>query len=70
MDIPAITSAVSDLDRYTDYGNYGIEVLCANWTPMVAVIAEPVSRACELLAEVAATDVDTFLKRFYELQRG
>ncbi len=70
MDIPAIPSAVSDLDRYCDYGNYGIEILCANWTPMVAVIAEPVSRACELPVEVAATDIDTFLKRFYDSQRG
>jgi hypothetical protein len=67
MDIPALTAAASDLDRY------GIEVLCANWTPMVAMIAEPVARAAELLADAAATDIDTidtFLKRYYQSQRG
>jgi hypothetical protein len=37
---------------------------------MVAVIVEPVSRACELLVDTAATDVDTFLMRFYQSQRG
>lgn len=70
MDIPAITSAVSDPDPCGNDGNYGIEVLCANWTPMIAAIVEPVSCACDLLAEAAATDVETFLKRFYESQRG
>lgn len=67
MDILNPTSAASDLDRY---GSYSIEVLCANWTPVAAAIAEPVTRAVEFLADAAATDVDTFLTRFYQSQRG
>jgi len=67
MDISTLTSAASDLDRYSDYG---LEVLCANWTPIVSALAEPVTRACSLLADAATTDIDTFLARFYQSQRG
>jgi hypothetical protein len=70
MDISTFTSAASAASDFDPYGGYGLEVLCANWTPMVAVIVEPVSRACELLVDTAATDVDTFLMRFYQSQRG
>ncbi len=64
MDIPTLTSAASDLDHY------GIEVLCANWTPIVAALADPVARARELLADAASTDIEAFLARFYLSQRG
>ncbi len=64
MDIPTLTCAASGLDHY------GIEVLCANWTPVVHVIAEPVTRVCEMLADAAASDGDDFLTRFYQSQRG
>jgi hypothetical protein len=70
MDIPTFTAAATQLERYADYGGYAAEVLCANWTPMAAAIAEPVSRACGLLSDAAATDVETFLTRFYQFQRG
>jgi len=67
MDIPTLTSAASDLDRYS---GYGLEVLCANWTPIVSALAEPVTRACALLADAATADPDSFLTRFYQSQRG
>ena len=67
MDIPTLTSAASDLDRYS---GYSLEVLYANWTPMVSTLVEPVMRACAVLADAATTDVDSFLTRFYQSQRG
>ena len=51
--------------------DYGPEVLCAGWNPLVAAIAEPVGEACrELIAELAAVDVEAFLARFYRCQQG
>lgn len=64
MDIPTPSTAASDLDRY------GIEVLCANWIPAVAVLADPVARVHELLTNAANTDVEAFLARFYLSQHG
>lgn len=49
---------------------YGLEVLCASWNPLVAAIAEPVDAARELIAELTAGDVEAFLARFYRCQRG
>ena len=70
-----ISSVAFGLDHPGDEGNYGLEVLCANWTPMVAApmvatLAEPVTRACELLVDAATSDIDDFLMRFYRSQRG
>lgn len=49
---------------------YGVEVLCASWNPVVAV-AEPVGRACRrLLNDPPAADVDAFLKQFYRCQKS
>ena len=67
MDIPTLTSAASDLDRYSDYG---LEVLCANWTPIISALGEPVTRVCAVLADAATADVESFLTRFYQSQRG
>lgn len=51
--------------------DYGVEVLCASWNPVVAAMAEPVGRACgELLADLAVVDVDAFLKQFYRCQES
>ncbi len=50
---------------------YGVEVLCANWNPVVAAVAEPVGRACrELLNELSAVDGDAFLRQFYRSQKS
>jgi len=49
---------------------YGLEVLCASWNPLVAALAEPVEACRELVAELAATDADSFLASFYRSQQG
>jgi hypothetical protein len=49
---------------------YGLEVLCASWNPLVATVAEPVEVCRELVAELAAADVDSFLASFYRAQQG
>lgn len=50
--------------------HYGPEVLCASWNPLVATLAEPVEACRELVAELAAVDVEAFLARFYRCQQG
>jgi hypothetical protein len=49
---------------------YGVEVLCASWTPLAAAVAEPVEACRELVAELASTDADSFLASFYKAQQG
>lgn len=51
--------------------DYGVEVLCASWNPVVAAVTEPVGRACRvLLNDLPAVDVDAFLKQFYRCQKS
>lgn len=48
---------------------YGVEVLCAGWNPVVAAVVEPIGQACrEWLADLSAVDVDAFLRHFYRCQ--
>jgi hypothetical protein len=51
---------------------YGDEVLCAGWNPQLAAEVEnPVAQAdkhINLTADLASTDVDSFLKKMYENQ--
>jgi len=49
---------------------YGLEVLCASWNPLAAAVAEPVEACRELVADLAAGDVDSFLASFYRAQQG
>jgi hypothetical protein len=49
---------------------YGLEVLCASWTPLATAIAEPAAACRELVAELATVDVETFLASFYRSQQG
>jgi hypothetical protein len=49
---------------------YGPEVLCASWNPLAAAIAEPVEACREIVAELAAIDVEAFLSSFYRSQQG
>ena len=44
---------------------YGLEVLCASWNPVVTALTEPVEACRELVAELAAGDVESFLASFY-----
>ena len=49
---------------------YGLEVLCASWTPLATAIAEPAEACRELVAELATVDAETFLASFYRSQQG
>ena len=49
---------------------YGLEVLCASWNPLAATLAEPAGACRELVAELAAVDVEGFLASFYRSQQG
>ena len=49
---------------------YGLEVLCASWNPLAATLAEPLEACRELVAELAAADVEGFLASFYRSQQG
>lgn len=49
---------------------YGVEVLCANWNPVVAAVAEPVRACRDLLADLSTVDGDAFLRQFYRSQKS
>ena len=49
---------------------YGLEVLCASWNPLVAALTEPVDACRDLVAELATGDVESFLASFYRSQQG
>ena len=49
---------------------YGIEVLCASWTPLATAVAEPGAACHEFVAEVATADAEAFLASFYRFQQG
>ena len=50
---------------------YGAEVLCAGWNPLVAAAVEPVRQVCgKLLADLSAVDAEVFLKQFYLSQKS
>ena len=58
-----------DKPAQSEQAEYGLEVLCASWNPLVATIAEPVVAAREFVAE-ATTDAESFLASFYKSQQG
>lgn len=47
---------------------YGDEVLCAGWVPALALHQLLIEKAV-LPADLAAVDVDTFLRKMYAFQR-
>ena len=50
--------------------DYGTEVLCASWNPVVAAVVEPIREVCrEWLADLSEVDVEAFLQQFYRCQR-
>jgi hypothetical protein len=50
--------------------NYGLEVLCASWNPLVTALAEPVDACRDLVADLATGDAESFLASFYRSQQG
>lgn len=59
-----------DKPAQAEQANYGMEILCASWNPLVTAIAEPVEACRELVAEPAAVDAESFLANFYRSQQG
>jgi hypothetical protein len=47
---------------------YGEEVLCAGWVPALA-LHQPLIEKAALPADLAAVDVDAFLRKMYTFQR-
>lgn len=63
MDAPDIPADVPQPDEY------GTEVLCASWNPVISAVSEPIGQACrELLADLSGVDVDSFLRQFYRCE--
>jgi hypothetical protein len=56
------------LDEDPPSSAYADEVLCANWHPLVALLAEPLARAQE--TALNAVDAEHFLARLYVCQRA
>lgn len=50
--------------------DYGLEVMCASWNPLVAALTEPVEACRELVADLATGDVESFLASIYRSQQG
>lgn len=50
--------------------DYGVEVMCASWNPVVAVVVEPIDQAKAWLSEHSAADAETFLTQFYRFQQS
>ncbi len=49
---------------------YGLEVLCASWNPLVTALAEPVEACREFVVELATSDAESFLASFYRSEQG
>lgn len=62
--------ATSEKPAQDTQADYGLEVLCASWNPLVAALTEPVDACRELVAELAAGDAESFLASFYRSQQG
>ncbi len=48
--------------------SYADEVLCANWHPLVLLLAEPLARVQK--TALNASEVEAFLARFYLCQQA
>jgi len=59
-----------DKPAQSEQADYGLEVLCASWNPLVAAITEPVEACRELVADLATADAESFLASFYRSQQG
>jgi len=51
-------------------GQYGVEVLCAGWNPLIACSVEPIEACRSLIADLAGMEVEAFLARVYRFQQG
>jgi hypothetical protein len=59
----------SDQDNRQPPASYADEVLCANWHPLVLLLAEPLARA-QKKAALNAVDAEDFLARLYSCQQA
>lgn len=63
MDIPQKPEDLSQPD------DYGAEVLCAGWNPVISAVVEPIRRACRRwIDDPPAADAESFLRAFYRHQ--
>ena len=58
----------SDQDNQQPPPSYAEEVLCANWHPLVLLLAEPLARAQK--TALNAVEAEDFLTRLYSCQRA
>ena len=58
----------SDDDKQQALVAYADEVLCANWHPLVLMLAEPLKRAQK--SALDAADAEDFLARLYSSQQA
>ncbi len=58
----------AEKDKQPAAAPYADEVLCANWHPLVLLLAEPLARAQKTAPE--AGDVEDLLARLYLAQRA
>ena len=58
----------SDQDNQVPPPTYADEVLCANWHPLVLLLAEPLVRA--QITALNAVDAEDFLARLYLCQQA
>lgn len=63
-----MTTMSLDNDNQPALASYADEVLCANWHPLVLLLAEPFARAQKTTLD--ASDVEGFLTRLYAAQRA
>ena len=57
-----------DKDQPSPAASYADEVLCANWHPLVLLLAEPLARVQKTALE--AGDAEDFLARLYLAQQA
>jgi hypothetical protein len=58
----------SNQDNRQPPPSYADEVLCANWHPLVLLLAEPLARAQK--TALNAVEAEDFLTRLYSCQRA
>lgn len=61
---------ISEKPAQDPQAEYGQEVLCASWNPLVTALAEPVAAGGDLVADTATTDVESFLSSFYRSEQA
>ena len=72
MFITDMSSGEIDSEFHSSEAGYATEVLCANWNPVMAQLAEVSSEPLQNLlpAHLAQVDAESFLARMYKNQES